>query len=297
MDSLTECVVNCQGVDMATTVDKPTKVIPVRLRCTVRRCVNKRAVLQLPDGRKGRAKVCHSHLSPKLRQYDIAVTHTTTARQGTTDNVKATCGALTKGSVSRGRPGGGACTRPAGWGTSHVGYGTCKLHGGSTPNMAIQAAKAEATENAVIMGLPIEVDPTDALLHCVYVSAGQEQYCRMRVQMLKESELTPVFREREYGEGEKGSLDKRKVNNQADLNIWIRTHASALERLAKFSKMALDAGVAERQVRVAETMGTQIGKLIQGILTDLQLTKGQWKSAPDVVQKHLAVIESVASNG
>jgi len=28
---------------------------------------------------------------------------------------------------------GGACTRPAGWGTAHVGQGRCKLHGGNSP--------------------------------------------------------------------------------------------------------------------------------------------------------------------
>lgn len=31
------------------------------------------------------------------------------------------------------RQGDGACQRPAGWGTDHVGDGRCKLHGGSTP--------------------------------------------------------------------------------------------------------------------------------------------------------------------
>jgi len=28
---------------------------------------------------------------------------------------------------------GETCARPAGWGTWHVGYGRCKLHGGATP--------------------------------------------------------------------------------------------------------------------------------------------------------------------
>lgn len=31
------------------------------------------------------------------------------------------------------RTGEGTCTRPAGWGTDHVGTGRCKLHGGCTP--------------------------------------------------------------------------------------------------------------------------------------------------------------------
>lgn len=36
------------------------------------------------------------------------------------------CGATAK---STGKP----CKRPAGWGTDHVGFGRCKLHGGATP--------------------------------------------------------------------------------------------------------------------------------------------------------------------
>lgn len=44
------------------------------------------------------------------------------------------------------RQGAGNCRRPAGWGTSHPGAGTCKLHGGSTRNhtRAVAYAAAEA---------------------------------------------------------------------------------------------------------------------------------------------------------
>ena len=35
------------------------------------------------------------------------------------------CGAKTRA--------GTPCTQPAGWGTDHVGWGRCKLHGGATP--------------------------------------------------------------------------------------------------------------------------------------------------------------------
>ena len=41
------------------------------------------------------------------------------------------CGARTRA--------GGACRRPAGWGTTHPGYGTCKLHLGSTPTLSSSA--------------------------------------------------------------------------------------------------------------------------------------------------------------
>ncbi len=40
---------------------------------------------------------------------------------------------------ARKRQGVGTCRRPAGWGTSHVGVGCCKLHGGATRNQTLSA--------------------------------------------------------------------------------------------------------------------------------------------------------------
>lgn len=49
------------------------------------------------------------------------------------------CGAATRNPARHGRP----CQRPAGWGTDHVGYGLCKLHGGSTRAHTLKAIKDE----------------------------------------------------------------------------------------------------------------------------------------------------------
>lgn len=42
------------------------------------------------------------------------------------------------------RQGPGACGRPAGWGTNHVGTGRCKLHGGNNTGPKDRKAKSEA---------------------------------------------------------------------------------------------------------------------------------------------------------
>jgi hypothetical protein len=42
------------------------------------------------------------------------------------------------------RQGDGTCSRPAGWGTGHPGYGTCKLHLGSTRRHVAAATLAAA---------------------------------------------------------------------------------------------------------------------------------------------------------
>ena len=53
------------------------------------------------------------------------------------DKAYATCGA-------RKKQGPGTCTRPAGWGTDHPGFGQCKLHGGSTQSGTKAAAERQA---------------------------------------------------------------------------------------------------------------------------------------------------------
>lgn len=68
---------------------------------------------------------------------------------------RQTCGA-------RKRNGTGTCGRPAGWGTDHVGVGSCKLHGGSTRNgrkhgRSLAAAKALTTLAIPVVGDPIKV--------------------------------------------------------------------------------------------------------------------------------------------
>lgn len=50
--------------------------------------------------------------------------------------------------------GAGPCTQYAGWGTSHPGFGRCKLHGGSNSSHAAAAAKAIAASSVVTYRLP-----------------------------------------------------------------------------------------------------------------------------------------------
>lgn len=50
------------------------------------------------------------------------------------------------GSRLRQRP--GTCSKPAGWGTSHVGYGACRLHGGNTPNQVSGATRRQVETEA-----------------------------------------------------------------------------------------------------------------------------------------------------
>lgn len=162
---------------------------------------------------------------------------------------------------------GGKCRKQKGWGTEHLGTGRCKLHGGNTES----GQKAAASEAATIMGVELDVDPHDALLTCVRIAAGEVAYCSSLIADLEKPMVMTPFGEM--------------------LSIWITTRQKATMALAKYCKMALDAGVAERQVQVAERYGEMLATLISGILADLKLTKAQQKEAPTVVRKHLQLLE------
>ena len=63
------------------------------------------------------------------------------------------------------------CKKPAGWGTSHVGFGSCKLHGGSTPASTKHAEGERAlwlehlfahVDDAMAVLIEIVLDPSKA---------------------------------------------------------------------------------------------------------------------------------------
>ena len=75
------------------------------------------------------------------------------------------------------RQGEGTCTRPAGWGTSHPGFGRCKLHGGSTPSheTAAQGQQADAALRKLWVGLDQAVPVKDPVASMERLAGALEQ--------------------------------------------------------------------------------------------------------------------------
>ena len=85
----------------------------------------------------------------------------------------------------------GTCTQPAGWGTSHPGIGSCKLHGGSTPNHQAAAERVMAEQEAARFGLDTaDVTAGEALIREVRRSAAMVDWLAARVAELGEDDLT-----------------------------------------------------------------------------------------------------------
>jgi hypothetical protein len=190
---------------------------------------------------------------------------------------------------AKNKQGNGTCSKTAGWGTNHPGTGHCRLHAGNTPGGNASAAKEEMQ----IMGIAIEMDPFDALLSCVSIAAGEVAYCTRRIEQLRPDEVVIThWEEQSYQNDDGEGVTNTKVSNAAELNLWIRTRQRSVDSLARYSKMAIDAGVDERRVALAEKWGDQIASLLKGVLDDLELTQRQKKEAPEIVRRHMAILET-----
>src|SRR4051794_28161528 len=82
----------------------------------------------------------------------------------------ALCGAKKKN--------GETCRAFAGQGTDHPGIGRCKFHLGNAAAHRKHAAKVEAQRRVVKFGQPLPVEPTEALLGVLHLSAGHLTWIR-----------------------------------------------------------------------------------------------------------------------
>jgi hypothetical protein len=141
------------------------------------------------------------------------------------------------------------CGREPGWGTDHVGFGRCKLHGGCTPNGKAQGARLMALAELGPMGGEVDVNPLDALLYTVRRGSGLAALYRLQAEAC--------------------AADGKDAAMYADLE------AKALADLARWAKMAIDAGVAERMVRIAEGTGERLASALEEALEGVELPPGQ----------------------
>jgi hypothetical protein len=186
---------------------------------------------------------------------------------------------------------GGRCRKPAGAGTPHLGIGACKLHGGSTPPHLLAAANHEAR----VLGQIADVEPQDALLYCVRRAAGDVAWYEAKIAALEEEEAigppTTTLTTAEKNAG-KEKVAKHTREAPAEVHIWVRLRDQALERLARFAKMAIDAGIDERRVRSAERMGDLVAALLETVFESLDVKPAERAKVLPIVQSRMLELET-----
>lgn len=183
----------------------------------------------------------------------------------TNDAGERVCGA------KRTKRGGDPCQRPAGWNTNHPGYGTCRLHGGMMPNH-VKAALREAGQALMRVDVQeLDVNPLDAMLYTVR----------------RFSALALCFR------GQMAAVPMADPRWE----FWRELEREALNDQRAASDAALRAGVAERQVRIAERTGQRIAAGLDDALEPLGLTAEQRAGAVERFVTRLQLMEQGDDDG
>ncbi|MPY86242.1 MAG: hypothetical protein GEV00_24155 [Actinophytocola sp.] len=70
------------------------------------------------------------------------------------------------------------------------------------------------------------------------------------------------------------------------------TEAQERDRAAGFARAAIQAGIAERVVRLYEAFGQQLSDFIDAVIDELHLTQEQQVIAGEVIERKLKALEA-----
>lgn len=169
----------------------------------------------------------------------------------------------------------------------------CRMHGGSAP--AVKAKAAERTQQdaarrvLMALGEPEPIDPARALLDLIAWKYGEVRWLRDKVQTVKDEVLVWGATEHREGVGPEGPISV--TSERAQPNVWWSLLRQAEDQLSEYASKALRAGVAERQIRLAEGQGAAIAGAVNMILDRLQLTAAQRGLVPTVVPEAFRMLK------
>lgn len=214
-------------------------------------------------------------------------------------------------------------TRPC---TNHAidGGTVCDSHGGRAPQVK---AKAQVRAEVMKWGLgDAHADPAEVLLRLVSQSAARvELYGRLLQEAYEAADRLKTAHAAEQVFETADDVDEEPAATQAardDLKRIFSTggvaalvgntyadakdggiyatgeqirglaqlEAAERERCANFAAKAVAAGLAQRQVELAERQGALLVELLTAVFDDLGLTDEQREAAPDVLDRHLALV-------
>ncbi|RIK11182.1 MAG: hypothetical protein DCC49_01155 [Acidobacteria bacterium] len=161
------------------------------------------------------------------------------------------------------------------------GLTVCWKHGGASPASLAKRQRfldEQAASKAVkAYGGRRDIDPAEALLEEVHRTAGHVSWLEHQI-AVGSAALTEV------------------TPGGTKTSVWVELYNTERNRLIAVTKAALDAGIAERQVQLAEAQGLMLASVIRAILDDLELSAIQRDKAPDVIRQHLLAASAVRTS-
>jgi hypothetical protein len=199
-----------------------------------------------------------------------------------------------------------------------LGATVCRSHGGAAPQARraaeVRAAQMAAHETAqrMVSRAGVDADPIEHLLDSLHVAAAM---CVVWGQMVADLDNAAevdlqdrpgglrgeVWWEEQTYLNAKGEEVRRPVakadrllamNREGTLKVhpYVAQYDHWVTERARFAKLCIDAGIAERQTKLAETQAQLIAQAIRGILTDLGVADRP--EAPAIVRRHLTLVRA-----
>lgn len=134
-------------------------------------------------------------------------------------------------------------------------------------NAAQQEAKA-ALEALPRFGRLVDITPHEALVFMVRRSAGMASWLEAKVQ----------------------TIDDLTYTNKAETELpspWLVLLNEERDRLVRYAKTAADAGVAEREIELAEQQGAMVAVILRRVLDQLGLDEDSQQRANQLLYNGL----------
>lgn len=132
-------------------------------------------------------------------------------------------------------------------------------------------------EEAHGLATPVNCSPGQALSAVMRLASGQMLYASYKVSQLEEHEL--------FVDGDR----KDSGAYEQIPHVWVAFQREAMRDVARYAKMAADAGIAERQTNLQEEQTAMIARVMEATLDELGLNKKQKEAVGPALRKHLTL--------
>jgi hypothetical protein len=145
------------------------------------------------------------------------------------------------------------------------------------------------------MGTAIEVDPHEAIIAGISICAGEVAYCEAQISRIGEDELfeRPLFTELVEMPF---SHELNSITEKRDAEVisrWVSLRDSAVDRMVKYSKIAIDLGIDQQRVNAATRVADAMVPLLQRLPQALSLTVEQQALLPALISATLKELEGI----
>lgn len=180
------------------------------------------------------------------------------------------------------------------------GADVCIIHGARAPQVKAAAQErvelGRAQRAVATYGLPIDVDPFDALREELARTAGHVRWLADIIADIDPEAL--VWGETSIEEGE-GTGAKEgataKIKSEAGINVWLTLYKQERVHLKDVAKTAIQCGLAEREVQLLEQQGKLIADIFRAMIDDpeLGLDLEQRARMRSTASKHLRLMREL----